>query len=73
MIGDLHILKKKFSMPASSTLVAKYGITRQSDEDKLNCWAEHFEEVINCQVDIDVVPCENLPVSLCHLFHQTLR
>ena len=38
------------------------GITLQSDGDKLNRWAEHFKKVMNCQVDIDVVPCEDLPV-----------
>ena len=38
------------------------GITLQSDGDKLNCWAEHFEEVMNFQIDINVVPCEDLPV-----------
>ena len=62
MIGDLHLLKKKFSKPASSALVAKDGITLQGDRDKLNRWAEHFEEVMNCQVDVDVVPCEDLPI-----------
>ena len=34
----------------------------QSDRDKLNRWAEHFEEVVNCQVNIDVVPTDDLPV-----------
>ena len=62
LIGDLHLLKKKFSNPASSALVAKEGITLQSDEDKLNRWAENFKEVINYQIYIDVVPCEDLPV-----------
>ena len=50
LIGDLRLLKK-FSKPASSALVAKDGITLQSDGDRLNRWAEHFEEVMNCQVD----------------------
>ena len=49
-------------MPVSSALIAKDGITLQSDGDKLNRWAEHFEEVMNCQVDVDVMPCEDLPV-----------
>ena len=40
----------------------KDGITLQNDGDKLNHWAEHFEEVMNCQVDVDVVPSEDLPV-----------
>ena len=62
MIGDLRLLMKKFSKPASSTLVTKDDITLQSDGDKLNQWAEHFEEVINCQFDINIVPCEDLPV-----------
>ena len=48
LIGDLCFLKKKLSKPASSALVAKDGITLRSDGDKLNCWAEHFEEVMNC-------------------------
>ena len=61
LIEDLHLLKK-FSKPASSVLVAKDDITQQSDGNKLNRWAEHFEEVMNCQVDIDVVPCEDLLV-----------
>ena len=29
---------------------------------KINCWAEHFEEVVKCQVDIDVVPLKDLPI-----------
>ena len=62
LIGDLRLLKKKFSKPASSALVAKDGITPQSDGDKLNRWAEHFEDVMNCQVDIYVIPCEDLPI-----------
>ena len=47
MIRDLQLLKKKFSKPASSPLVAKDGIIPQSDGDKLNCWAEYFKEVMN--------------------------
>ena len=62
LIGNLHHLKMKFSKPFPSALVANDGITLQSDGDKLNCWAEHFEEVMNCQVDINVVPCEDLPI-----------
>ena len=62
LIGDLCLFKKKFSKPVSSALVAKDGITMQSDGDKLSHWAEHFEEVVNCQVDVDVMPCEDLPV-----------
>ena len=62
LIGDLHLLKKKFSKPASFALVAKDGITLQSDGDKLSRWAEHFEEVMNCHVGVDVKPCEDLPV-----------
>ena len=61
LIKDLRLLQKKFSKPASSTLVAKDGTTLQSEEDKLNHWAEHFEEMVNCQVVIDVVPLEDLP------------
>ena len=60
MIGDLCFSKKKLSKPASSALVAKDGITLPSDGDKLNRWAEHFEEVMNCQVDINVIPGEDL-------------
>ena len=56
LIKDLQLLQKKFCKPASSTLL-------QSDEDKLNRWAEHFEEVGNCQVDVDVVPLEDLPIA----------
>ena len=63
LIKDLRLLQKKFSKPASSTLVAKDGTTLQSDEDKLNRWAEHFEEVVNCQADVDVVSLEDLPIA----------
>ena len=58
----MHLLKKKFSKPAFSALIIKDGITLQSDGDKLNRWTEHFDEVMNCQVDVDVVPYEDLPV-----------
>ena len=34
----------------------------QSDRDKLKRWAEHFEEVVNCQVNIDVIPIDVLPI-----------
>ena len=61
------VLQKKFSKPASSALVAKDGKTLQSSRDKLNRWAEHFtQEVVNCQVDIDVIPIEDLPVNTLH-------
>ena len=46
--------------PASSTLVAKDSTTLQSDEDKLNHWAE---EVVNCQADVNVVSLEDLPIA----------
>ena len=46
LIRDLHLFGKKFSKPASSSLVAKDGSVLQSDGDKLNCWAEHFQEVV---------------------------
>ena len=60
-------LQQKFSKPASSTLVAKEGKTLQSNRDKLNRWAEHFtQEVMNSQVDIDVIPIEDLPVNTPH-------
>ena len=62
LIGDFHLLKNKFSKPDSSALVAKDSISLKSDSDKLNRWAEQFEEVMNCQVDIDVVPCEDIHV-----------
>ena len=62
LIKDLRLLQKKFSKPASSTLVAKDGTSVQSDRDKLNRWAEHFEEVVNCQVNVDIVPIDVLPI-----------
>ena len=61
-IRDLHLLKKKFSKPASSTLVVKNDITLQSDGYKLNRWAEYSKEVVNCQVDVDVVSVDALSV-----------
>ena len=39
-----RLLRKKFSKLASSVLVAKDGINQQSDGNKLNCWAKHFEK-----------------------------
>ena len=41
LIKDLHLLEKKFSKPASSSLLAKIGTTLQNDGEKLNRWAEH--------------------------------
>ena len=38
-----------------------YGTILQTDGDKLNRWAEHFQEVANCEVSIDI-PSDNLPV-----------
>ena len=61
LIKDLRLLQRKFSKPTSSTLVAKDGTSVQSDRDKLNCWAKHFEEVVNCQVNVDV-PIDVLPI-----------
>ena len=58
----LHRLLKKHSKPTSSSLVAKNGTTLQSDSDKLNRWAEHFNEVVNCQVNVDPVSLDDLPV-----------
>ena len=66
LIRDLRLLGKKFSKPASSNLVAKDGRVLQSDGDKLNRWAEHFQEVVNCQIDTDVIPFEDLPIVTPH-------
>ena len=66
LIWDLRVLGKKFSKPASSNLVAKDGRVLQSDGDKLNHWSEHFQEVVNCQIDIDVIPIEDLPIATPH-------
>ena len=63
LIKDLCLLKEKFSKPVTSAMVAKDGITLQSDGDKLNRWVEHFKEVMNCQVDSDVVPYDDLPIA----------
>ena len=41
--------------------MAKDGTILQTDGDKLNRWAEHFQEVANCEVSIDI-PLDNLPV-----------
>ena len=68
---DLHLLKQKFSKPASSTQVASEGTTLQSDGDKLNRWAEYFKEVVNCQVNADVVSSMPSPLSPFLLLHQT--
>ena len=62
LIKDLRLLHKKFSKPASFTLVAEDGTILQSDRDKLNRWVEHFAEVVNCQVNTAVVPIDDLPV-----------
>ena len=62
LIRDLRLLGKKFFKPASSNLVAKDGRILQSDGDKLNRWAEHFQEVVNCQIDIDVICNKDLPI-----------
>ncbi|MDA8001968.1 MAG: reverse transcriptase domain-containing protein [Alphaproteobacteria bacterium] len=62
LIKDLRLLQKKFSKPASSTLVAEDGTILQTDRDKLNRWVEHFAEVVNCQVNTAVVPIDDLPV-----------
>ena len=48
--------------PASSSLQAKNGTTLQNDGEKLNRWAEHFEELMNCQVQIDAVHYEDIPI-----------
>ena len=66
LIRDLHLLGKKFSKPASSNLVAKDGRVLRSDGDKLNRWAENFQEVVNCQINIDVIPIEDLPIVTPH-------
>ena len=34
----------------------------QGDGDKLNRWAEHFKEVVNCQFNVDVVSLNVLPI-----------
>ena len=62
LIKDLRLLQKKVSKPASSTLVSKDGTNLQSDRDKLNRWAEHFKEVVNCQVDVDAIHHDDLPI-----------
>ena len=44
----------------------KDGRVLQSDADKWNCWAEHFQEVVNCQIYIYVIPIEDLPIVTPH-------
>ena len=63
LIKDLHLLGKKFSKSASSNLVAKDDIILYSGGDKLICWAKHFQEMVNCQIHIDV---KNLPIIIPH-------
>ena len=71
LIRELRLLKK-YSKPASSSLVDKTGTTLQSDSDKLNRWAEHFNEVVNCQVNVDPIPLDDLPVISPPYIHPTL-
>ena len=70
LIKEFCLLQKSLSKPASSVLVAKDGGTLQSDGDKLNCWVKHFQEVVNCQADIDVTPSPScyLPPFQTRLF-----
>ena len=60
-IRELRLLKKYFK-PASSLLVVKNDTTLQSDSDKLNHWAEHFNEIVKCHVNVNPVPLGDLPV-----------
>ena len=57
---------KTFSKPASSNLFAKDTRILQNNGDKLNRWAELFQEVVNCQTDIDVTHIEDLPIITLH-------
>ena len=49
LINDLCLSEK-----ALYACVINLGTTLKSDGDKLNHWAKHFKEVVNCQVDVDV-------------------
>ena len=61
LIKELRLLKSHFSKPASSTLCAKDGTPLSNSTDKLNRWAEHFKEVVNCSVEVDNISAISLP------------
>ena len=61
LIKELRLLKSHFCKPASSTLCAKDGTPLSNSTDKLNHWAQHFEEVVNYSVEVDNISAISLP------------
>ena len=62
LIKELRLLKKHFSKPSSSTLSALDGSLLTTDSSKLERWAEHFANIVNCDVDVSSAFLESLPV-----------
>ena len=45
-----------------STLLAKYESKLISDVDKLQCWVEHYSDVVNTESEVSMVTLDALPV-----------
>ena len=73
LIKELRLLKYHFNKPRSTILYAKDGAPLSNDTDKINRWAEHFNEVVNCNLHaINLPTSESLPVIHSHALHDTM-
>ena len=73
LIKELRLLKCHFNKPRSTILYAKDGAPLSNDTDKINRWAEHFNEVVNCNLHVINLPTsESLPVIHSHALDDTM-
>ena len=59
---ELQLLRKNASKPSTSTLLARDGSSMTGDDDKLQCWVEHFSDIVYCESEVSVATLDALPV-----------
>ena len=64
-LKELRLLKRQVSRPAVTPLLAKDSSPITDDEGKLRRWAEHFNEVVNCESLVSEAVLDTLPVISC--------
>ena len=59
---ELWLLRMSASKPSMSTLLARDGRKLTGDDHKLQCWVEHFSDVVNSETEVSMATLDALPV-----------
>ena len=62
LLGKLRLLRKCASKPSTSTIFARDGRKLTGDYDKLQCWVEHFSDVVNYESEVSMAALDALLV-----------